>query len=71
MRASDTKQQAQQHVTDIRGRMERFFRGELDEAAFRADQRAHWNRIQAAPHEVEAAVLRIIRQSLPVVPEVR
>jgi hypothetical protein len=69
--ASETREQAQQHVNDLRGRMERFFRGEIDEATFRAESRRHWDAIQAAPHEVEAEVLHVIRQSLPVVPEVR
>jgi hypothetical protein len=46
--------------------MDAFFRGDIDEATFRSEQRAHWDRIQAAPHEVEEAVLHVIRQSLPV-----
>jgi hypothetical protein len=70
MAAADAKQQAQEHVNDLRVRMEAFFRGEIDEATFRAEQRAAWTEIHRRP-EFAGEVLSLIRQSLPVVPEVR
>lgn len=57
---ASAKEQAQQHVTDLRGRMEAFFRGELSEDDLRKAQRRTLDSIRES--DSEADVLRILVQ---------